>query len=310
MRKFILQITTFSFVSLTAMLFIFSLADGSTDAMYLKFTTPKQQSLVIGSSRAAQGIQPKYLNEVLERDDIYNYAFQIPSSPYGEIYSKSIKEKIDPDAEYGIFILEVNPWTLGVTLDSITNREYLIEKNGFIENTSFVDKNPNIEYLWESLNKKYSDIIWNKYQKGANQTYIVEDDGWLHVTFKSNKINKAKNIELKVAHYKSKLDYYKGISDYRLSELNSLISYLKKHGVVYLVRIPTIESMWDIENEMQSDFDEIIKKLAVVHNIKYINMMPNHKEYQYNDGNHLDVSSGKNFSINLANTINELEALK
>ena len=49
----------------------FSLADGTTDDAYLKFTTPKQGSLILGSSIAAQGIHPKELNAVLKRDDIY-----------------------------------------------------------------------------------------------------------------------------------------------------------------------------------------------------------------------------------------------
>ena len=72
---------------------VFSLADGSTDAFYVKFTTPKQKALIIGSSRAAQGLQPAVINLVLENTHIYNYAFSRVHTPYGPAYFNSIKKK-------------------------------------------------------------------------------------------------------------------------------------------------------------------------------------------------------------------------
>ena len=41
--------------------------NGKIDGFYLRFTTPKQHSLVIGNSRAAQGIVPSVVNESLSK---------------------------------------------------------------------------------------------------------------------------------------------------------------------------------------------------------------------------------------------------
>lgn len=297
----------FAILVLTSVLFVFSLADGSTDAMYLKFTTPKQSSLILGSSRAAQGIQPKYLESILEHTDIYNYAFQIPSSPYGEIYLESIKNKVNKHAENGLFILEVNPWTLSTTVDSTTNKSFLIEKDGFLEHTKYVCMNPNLEYLFESFEKKYVDIIRNRNKKGNYQTYFVEDDGWLHVTVKSDKFSKTVSVKMKIEMYRNKLKTYKGFSSFRIYYLSKTIQFLKQYGEVYLVRVPVIQSLLEIENELEPEFDNVIKKIANENKAYYINMMPELKKYGYTDGNHLDVISGKQFSIDLANKIKTLQ---
>ena len=307
MNQFLLKVLGFSVLVMSSMFLVFSLADGTTDAMYLKFTTPKQNSLILGSSRAAQGIQPKHLNSGLNRLDLYNYSFQIPSSPYGEVYLKSIKKKVNKNSQEGVFILEVNPWTLCTTIDSKTKKSYLSEKDGFLENTNYVNVNPNIEYLVESLGKKYADILRNRNRKGDDLTYFIENDGWLHVNLKMDSLTKRKNIKYKVERYRDKLSFYRGISEYRILYLSKTIKFLKQYGKVYLVRVPVIESLLEIENELAPEFDDVINGIASKDKISYINMMPFNQKYGYTDGNHLDVASGRQFSIDLADRIKALQ---
>ena len=43
---------------------------------YLRFTSPKHNSLIIGTSRSAQGIHPNIIDSILNLEDInsiYNY---------------------------------------------------------------------------------------------------------------------------------------------------------------------------------------------------------------------------------------------
>ena len=94
MRRFVLQLFLISIITLSVISFIFLKADGYTDPFYIRFTTPKQQNLILGTSRAAQGIQPRFFKEMMGVD-IYNYAFTIGQSPYGPVYLKSIKRKFN-----------------------------------------------------------------------------------------------------------------------------------------------------------------------------------------------------------------------
>ncbi|MFD2823331.1 hypothetical protein ACFS5M_06595 [Lacinutrix iliipiscaria] len=307
MKQIIFKITAFSFLILISIFFIFSLADGTTDAMYFKFTTPKQNAMIIGSSRAAQGLHPQELNPVLQRDDIFNYAFQIPSSPYGEIYLESIKRKVSEQTINGLFILEVNPWTTGYRKGVNDEKEFIIEEGGFLENTKYVTMNPNIEYLYESYNGGYINILKDKTRKGAYQTFFVENNGWLHVTIESDLISKAERTAAKMKTYRNKLIGFNGMSEYRKASLVKTITFLKQYGKVYLVRIPVIEAMLEIENELQSNFNDEMNKIAIENQVSYINMMPENKHYDYTDGNHLDIDSGAQFSIDLAEKIKTLQ---
>ena len=79
---------------------------------YVRFTSPTQHNLIIGTSRAAQGIQPTVLNEIIPNKSFFNYAFTAAQSPFGPVYLKSIQKKIDTTTKNGIFIVTVDPWSI------------------------------------------------------------------------------------------------------------------------------------------------------------------------------------------------------
>ena len=87
MKKLFLKILFFHYASV---LFysIFIQVDGNTDPYYKRFTTPTNNSLILGVSKAAQGLQPQVFNNILNRKDLFNYSFTISSSPYGKLYLK------------------------------------------------------------------------------------------------------------------------------------------------------------------------------------------------------------------------------
>ena len=305
MKRFLLHISLFLLLLLSGFLFVFSMADGTTDAFYKKLSSPTQASFIVGSSRAAQGIQPHIIDSVYGSNKIYNYAFTIAQTPFGEPYYNSISRKLDRNATKSVFIIDVNPWTLSELKTSNITDGYR-EDNTFIANTHFVNLNPNIEYLLESFNEKNEAILRNKNRKGLYQTFYVHDDGWLEVTIESDMISEELRTKNKISNYSKRLPNYKGFSQYRADYLIKTIDLLKQHGDVYLVRIPVIDEMLDVENELVSDFDSRMNALASDHQIPYINMMPYNKAYNYTDGQHLTVISGKQFSLDLALQMNKL----
>lgn len=112
MKRFLIHSVLFISVLLASFFMVFSMADGATDAFYSKFASPKQTSLIVGSSRAAQGIHPHIIDSVYGSQNIYNYAFTISGTPYGKAYYNSIVRKLNKTSKNGVFIIGVTPLTL------------------------------------------------------------------------------------------------------------------------------------------------------------------------------------------------------
>ena len=111
MKKFLLKMLVWLVPVIALHLFLGSFAGGNTDTFYRRFTSPKQSNLILGNSRAAQGIQPAYLKS-LNGENFYNFSFTIFDSPYGETYLKAVQEKIKPGTKSGNFIITVDPWSV------------------------------------------------------------------------------------------------------------------------------------------------------------------------------------------------------
>lgn len=301
MKRFLVHSCLFIFILLASFFMVFSMADGATDAFYGKFSSPKQTSLIVGSSRAAQGILPNVIDSIYGSHDIYNYAFTISGTPYGRAYYNSIVSKLNGKSMNGVFIIGVNPLSLSEYKFNTKKKNIKYpEDDNFIAKTHFVNLKPNVEYLIESFNGKNVAIIRNTWRKGLNQTTFLHQNGWLEVTVESDSILKSKRTTKKVLDYRRRIPRFTGISEYRLEYLEKTINLFKDHGEVYLVRIPVIEGMLEVENEIAPDFDKRMDEVARINQIPYINIMPFNKDYDYTDGNHLTSNSAKQFSIDLA----------
>lgn len=130
MKKFLLKILVWLVPVIALHLFLGSFAGGNTDTFYRRFTSPKQSNLILGNSRAAQGIQPTYLKS-LNGENFYNFSFTIFDSPYGETYLKAVQEKIKPDTKSGNFIITV---VHGVFLITRTTCIQNLKKKGCLVN--------------------------------------------------------------------------------------------------------------------------------------------------------------------------------
>jgi hypothetical protein len=277
---------------LLAVFSIFYLVDGHDSSYYLKFTSKKQTSLILGNSRSAQGIRPDIINAILDRNDIYNYAFTLSSSPYGQLYFNSIKNKLTKKEIDGIFIIEVSPRSISI------NQKNEKESSNFRESDkilaiSYVNYSPNFHYLFTRYPKKYFNILLK------DKNLFLHDDGWLEVTVPMDSISVQKRT---VEHFKMKEDqvYNWKISDYRIESLYSIIKYLKKYGDVYLIRMPLSKIMIDFETIISSDFEIIMKKISKDLSVEYFSFFNDNENYKFTDGNHLHKESALRFSKILA----------
>lgn len=294
MKKFIFQIVFFVLATGLSFLWILTQADGHTDASYLKFTSPKQTNLIIGTSRAAQGLQPQVFNEILETDKFYNYAFTLLQSPFGSVYYQSIQKKIDTTQHNGIFIITVDPWAISSDSKTPNDSTSFREAKLMLATTSDVNCSPNFEYLYNNLGGKYHKILFP-----INSKMYLHDDGWLELNLRTDSITINKRTKARIKHYRTKTLLQYHFSEFRLKYLIKTIEKCNKYGQVFIIRLPISEQMMDIENKLMPDFDTKIKE-AIVLSKGYLDMTKENNSFTYTDGNHLYKKSGKIVSKKIA----------
>ncbi len=241
MNRFIIQILVFSSIVIICFVYVLSLADGYSDNFYLRFTTPKQHNLLLGTSRAAQGLVPAVFDKQLDKQ-FYNYSFTIGHSPYGPVYLESIKRKLIKDTKNGIFVIAIDPWSISSTSTNPNDSTKFRELNRCLDNTKIVDMNPNIIYLHNNFGESYYKLLFPK-KRSNNRQVFLHDNGWLEVSVSMDSNIVDKRIIKKIKTYRKKnLKIFK-FSSFRLSYLQKTINYLRKHGEVYIVRLPVHPKM-------------------------------------------------------------------
>ena len=274
---------------------------GKTDAFYLRFTSPRQSSLIIGSSRAAQGFMPSVLKDSLGLD-VFNFGFTMDNSPYGEVYNHAILEKLDPDSKDGVFILVVDPWTVSSTIDPKVGVEEFGEKDLVLGKMHFFNMNPNYEYLILDYSKGWGSNVLEYY--GAHPSEVtLHTDGWLEVVKPMDDASIKARTDAKLKHYREVALPGRVMSAKRLADLETLITTLDQHGDVYLVRPPVVDELLEIENQLSPDFDSAMQFMAEKTHAKYLSMLPFAKDITYTDGNHISRNSAQYATALLANWI-------
>lgn len=300
MKKFIIHTTIFCLLLGILFLILLSRANGYTDPFYMRFTTAQKSNLIIGTSRAAQALRPDVFEDSLGKT-FFNYAFTLPHSPFGETYLNSIKKKLDKTVKNAVFIVTVDPWSISASGEDPNDSLQFQERRLCLGTTSFVNMNPNFEYLIENFRGKYYTFLKTK----KSDTYL-HSDGWLEVNYEVDSITNLNNILSKVAIQKNeKLPLY-NFSRVRLKQLENTITYLKNYGRVYLVRLPVHDKMFLVDESLMPNFDNIISR-AISLSDGYFDMTPLNADFKYTDGNHVKKESSSLVSALIAEWIKNNE---
>ena len=294
MKQFLKSILLFSFLSVIIFGSFVFLADGETDPFYLRFTSPKQTNMILGTSRSAQGLMPTVFAQELGVE-IFNYSFTLQHSPYGPVYLESIKRKLAVSDKDQLFILAVDPWSVSNTLNHQHSGNFFPEKNSILGRMEHVNMNPNPFYLFDHLGDNFPKLFL------GSSTMQLHEDGWLEVSISMDSVEVAKRTAGKLAGYQQKIPNTV-FSEERLNSLVELVKFLKIHGKVYLVRLPVHPQMKDIENEFMPDFDESILE-AVRQSDGYLNLIDRGDDLRFTDGNHLYKESSEKVSKIVADWI-------
>lgn len=300
MRAFLIKCFVFLFLLLGSILTIFLIEGGYSDPFYLKFTTPKQGSLILGTSRAAQGVIPAILNKELAKltkHPFYNYAFTLANSPYGDVYLSSIQHKV-ADSNDGIFILAVDPWSIA-TGDSSQADVDLPERRNFLANVRHVSINPNLEYMLKFYPDFYVNIVGSRLRPSHR---VLHDDGWLEINLAMDSTAQAYRMHKMINMHKKKGSIFH-ISSVRLDYLCRTIAFLKRHGRVFLIRIPIGKEMRTLEETAMPAFVHKMDSIALTYGVPFLDMSTETEGLRFTDGHHLHKTSSARYSRDLADTL-------
>jgi hypothetical protein len=260
------------------------------DDFYYRVTTPKENSLILGGSRAAQGIRPSIVNDRLCSDDneIINHAFALGLSSVGPNYLRGIKQKLKQESRNGIFIFSVNPWTVTTSPENSSDdstKFYEVQQQMFLGNLKASNVNPNMEYLFKYWGDKFS-VFENAFKKSIGYKKYIElhSNGWLEVSIPMDSASNNARIKRSTIEYSEKKEI---ISNTRFLYLEKMIEFLQDYGQVFLVRLPVSKGMAQIEENKFPDFDNRMQGIAGKYNVPYINMIGLSGRYLTIDTHHI-----------------------
>lgn len=271
------------------------------DAFYARFTAPPAASLVLGTSRAAQAVLPDVLQAQLSgryEGPWLNYAFTLYQSPYGPSYLASIRRKLAPGTRHGLFVVAVDPWSLSVARPTGAYQSTAFpEDQLMIGQLRQVSQNPNFGYLTHYLNFPLYRALLHDTTAAVER---LHPDGWLEIALPSPLTTPARTRQREA----ERLTTYRQLaatsqpSAARLASLRQLITFLKPHGRVVLVRVPTGAAMTALEATYQPGFDQLMHQVSSSLGVPYLNYTG--QPYLTTDGNHLWRGAAREFSQRLA----------
>jgi hypothetical protein len=301
-KTFILKIAAVSSFIVLLHAAMIPFVDGTILIYFHKCSSPKQHSLIIGTSRASQSLMPSVFKDSLGID-ILNFAFNGTTSPYSKVYTHAIEEKLGDNSAKGTFILCVEPWSIGVLRESITGETKYPEEKNILSKLHFFNGYPNIEFIAQDYDKGWGNIAYTRWRK--NSSITGHEDGWIEVMREIDSTEIVKRAKGKADGMRSSLPNFSFSAD-RMNELKQLIAQLRKRGEVFLVRLPVSKSIFEIEEELNPTFDSLITSISNTYNSYYFNMQPLHEEMIFNDGHHINREYAPKCSSIIASWIKEI----
>ncbi len=255
------------------------------DNYYVKLKIEKTNSLIIGSSRASQGLNPNYLGV----ENLKNFAFTNMNSPYGEIYSKAIKRKYKGPG--GTIIFEVNPFVFASN-KNIFPREKdktldLFFAGTILENSAYI--------IQKSPKPLYRHLL-------QTSTRIkVHKNGWMEVLNTQDSVKRMKSTQKKIKSYETLAEEYV-LDKYRVTEFEKLLNFCRKNNAnVLILRLPVASEIKELEDKNYPEFNNLMKDISHQFNCRYMDYSDSN--YEFNDGVHLTRESAIDFSKNINNIL-------
>jgi hypothetical protein len=274
------------------LLWIFYSADGNSDAFFLRVKNGKKKNLILGTSRAAQGINP----EELEGQSFYNFAFTASISPYGEVYRKAIMGKLDTSDHDQKFLVTVDPWSLSSdTLDL----SQVKERNGLLNKVSLDRWFTPIQYFLLVFDRPFIEIL------DSHGVEYLHPNGWLEINVPMDSTSILDRTCKKLEAYGKVRS--KKLSEARLNEFVALLNTLERFGDICLIRLPVSNEMRNLEDDLFPNFEEVLFNSTYFEGTArsqlYLDLQYLAPELDFTDGNHIARNSTHRVASEIEKTL-------
>ncbi|MBR5983743.1 MAG: hypothetical protein IK025_08525 [Bacteroidales bacterium] len=297
MRRFLIKLLVILVIPILFIGFSFLFwLNGYIDPYYMRISSPRQSSMILGTSRSSLGLVPSVF-EKNGYNNVFNYSFTIADSPWGEDYYNSICKKLDTTSNNGLFVLTVDPFSISARVSD--DGEEIIPSTRLSE-INDVTSSPNYEYIYKMDVKPWRYLLVLLHIE--SKTFCLHEDGWYENLRLYDKETEKVETKLKLKGYKSEFAKSK-LSDHRMGYLKNTIQKLKQYGRVVLVRVPTSTDMYEYECEYMPSFDSLMNDLSVKYCVKYYNFGQESGTYRTFDGNHLIPEEAKWFTQRLCDSL-------
>ena len=281
---------------------LFSKYNLYVDEFYGRLAKYHDCGLILGTSRAAHSLDPRYIKGV-----DYNFSFTLGHSPYDTAYFRTVKnycraEFMEFDSNRR-FVLTVDPWVMS----TFKSDSFELNNNSFIKdlgNNKFLNS---INYIIKHIDLTPKSIFSILFKADFPKYFILSENGRLVIKMdKQESQSKEKaRIQQTIDEYKNKKVFTGGFySMKRYKVLEETTKYLQKFGNVYYVRLPTSKALFKIENQRWLDFDQIMDDFGKNNKCKYINLGNLSENVLTIDGNHIWDGHSKWISQSLNDSLN------
>ncbi len=301
MKNFIYKIIIFcTILASTYVFFVDKLSKEYVDPYYNKFSQ-EASGLILGLSRASEGVSPSIIEEELSsgqfENPMVNFAMNTVQSSYGEIYLDGIKQKLKSNSKNGIFIVAISPGCFTAPSGMNDENIYNMDKEGIIGKIDNFTSAPNYSYIINTYPQPLYNAL-HDFDKWEHHT--PHPNGWNEIT-QNGRFSKIRESD--IDHWKSlTIRYYKRkikkeqFSNYRLNYLIKTIQYLKTIGNVFIVRLPADNDIIKIENDLWKGFDKQFDSISKQYSVEFLNYSSLGSDYKTYDGSHMLSASAKKFS--------------
>jgi hypothetical protein len=301
MNRFAIKLLVFVvFAGLTHLIAGYHM-NGHTDTNYLRFTPSGNKGLIMGNSRAAQAICP---DDLSAHEGLFNAAFALNTSPYGEAYSAYLMKQLNQQDKDQFFVFCVDPWSLSSAMNPETGEDIWVEQSKFMVTTSTI-ADPNWEFILEQYSYGWGNIIREHYRPTSGM--YLHKNGWLEVMREYNQERATKRRIDKLGGYKREVFIQNKPSKNRKVWLQKLIREMKSRGKVLMVRIPVHPDFFEMEQTFWPGFEKEMNDMASKEGVVFWSPRALNEELYFNDGHHMNYKSSHRFS-QLLNQ--EIEAVK
>lgn len=302
MKSFFFKIVLFATVVVAIVWTFLYFNSDYVDYFYNKVISPSQHSMITGDSKSLMGIRPDVMDKELKGHfelPMFNMSITANNVAYGDAYLNTIRKKLDDTTKDGLFILSVNPWLLSERdIDDFKNGVFF-EKDLAPHNIWFMSMNPNPEYVIRNFNMFNLNGFIDK-------NVIIHKDGWMEKKdLPSDSLTERKLNQHYEELYPEMSKTWKK-SPWRVGKLEETIRFLKKHGTVVVVRMPTGPNILAIEDKYWVRFDEEMQAISQKNDAHFINYAASGQFHTF-DGIHLNKKNAAIFTAALCDSIKKIK---